>query len=92
MSHAGILNHLNVLILRLNQQRNSRSTMMVLQWRLIIVQDGVWVRCLRQEVVVQASMLVVMRDGRPVRRHVLTFAQCIALQNSPMTQQHVRHL
>lgn len=66
--------------------------MVVLQGGLIIVQNSPWASSLDQEVVVQPAVLVVMRDGRPVRGHVLRLTHCTALQDTTMTQQHVRHL
>ncbi len=66
--------------------------MVILQWRLVIVKNGQGTGSLDEEIVVQASMLVVMRDGGPVGGHVLGPAQRLALQDASMAQQHVRHL
>jgi len=64
----------------------------ILQGGLVIVENGQGIGSLDEEIVVQASMLVVVRDGRPVGGHVLGSAHCLALQDASMTQQHVRHL
>lgn len=59
--------YLDELVLILEQQASSCSHVVVLQRGLVIVSDGQRVSCLDQEVIVQTTMLVVVRDGRPVR-------------------------
>ena len=66
--------------------------MVILPRGLVVVADGYRIRSLDQEVIVDATMLVVVRNGRPVRRHELRFAQSAALQDASVVQQHVRHL
>ncbi len=66
--------------------------MVILQGGLVIVENGQGTGSLDEEVVVQASMLVVVRDGRPIGGHVLGSAHCLALQDASVAQQHVGHL
>jgi len=68
------------------------SQVVVLQRRAVIVGDGQWVCSLDQEVVVEASMLVVMHGGRPVGGQLLHPVHDLAGQHPPMAQQHVGHL
>lgn len=66
--------------------------MVVLQGRLIIVCQGNGVSSLDEEVVVEAAMLKVMDDGRPVGGEVEGAQEGICLQQAAMAQQHVCHL
>ena len=60
---------------------------------IVVVMHQAGLTCgLDQEVIVDAAMLVVMSNGRPVRRHELRFAQSPAFQDASVMQQHVRHL
>ena len=91
MNHYGG-GYLNVLVLVLEQQGGSCSTVVVLPRGLVVVADRYRIRSLDQEVIIDAAMLVVMRNGRPVRRHELRSAQSPAFQDASVMQQHVRHL
>ena len=66
--------------------------MVVLQGGLVVVENSQGAGSLDEEVIVQASMLVVVRDGRPIGGHVLGSADCLALQDAAVAQQHVGHL
>ncbi len=51
--------------------------MVILQGGLVIVENGQGTRSLDEEVVVQASLLVVMHDGRTIGGHVLGPTDCL---------------
>ena len=55
----------------MEQQAGSCGTVVILQRGLVVVPNGQRVSGLDEEVVVHAAVLVVVRDGRPVRRHEL---------------------
>ena len=83
---------MNVLTRGVKQKLSSSSAVVILQWGLVIVENGQGTGSLDEEIVVQASMLVVVHDGRPVGGHVLGSAHRLALQDASVAQQHVRHL
>ena len=65
---------------------------MVLQKRVIAIRDGQGVSSLDEEDVVQASMLVVMRESRPVGAPMQGCIHGLAFHDGAMAQQHVGHL
>ena len=65
---------------------------MVFQRGLIIVYQRNGVGCLDEEVIVEAPMLEVMHDSRPVAGQVQAASKGIGLEQAPMAQQHVGHL
>lgn len=66
--------------------------MMVLQRGVVAICDGQGVSSLDQEIIVQASMLVVMHEGCPVGAPHQGLVHGFGLHDAPMTQQHVCHL
>ena len=82
----------HVLALRINPDLECSSQVVVLQRGLIIVDQRNGVGSLDQEVIVQAAMLEVMHDSRPVAGQVQAASKGIGLEQAPMAQQHVGHL
>ena len=76
----------------MEQQAGSCGTVVILQRGLVVVPNGQRVSGLYQKVVVHAAVFKVVRNSRPVRRHVLCFAQSPASEDTAVVQQHVRHL
>ncbi|KAA6421451.1 MAG: hypothetical protein FRX49_08395 [Trebouxia sp. A1-2] len=56
---------------------------------LIIVYQRYGVGCLDEEVIVEASMLKVMHDSRPVAGQMQASSKGIGLEQPPVAQQHV---
>ena len=82
----------HVLALRINPDPKCSSQVVVLQRGLIIVSQRNGVGCLDEEVIVEASMLQVMHNSRPVAGQVQASSKGIGLEQTPMAQQHVGHL
>ena len=82
----------HVLALRINPDPECSSQVVVLQRGLIIVNHRNGVGCFDEEVIVEASMLKVMHDSRPVAGQVQAASKGIGLEQAPMAQQHVGHL
>ena len=65
---------------------------MVLQRGLVVVHQSQRVRCLDQKVVVEAAMLKIVNQGRPVASQVKRPREGIGFEQAAMAQQHVGHL
>ena len=82
----------HVLALRIKPDPECSSQVVVLQRGLIIVYQRYGVGCLDEEVIVEASMLKVMHDSRPVAGQMQASSKGIGLEQPPVAQQHVGHL
>ena len=82
----------HVLALGINPDSECSGQVVVLQRGLIIVNQRNGVGCFDEEVIVEASMLKIMHDSRPVAGQVQAASKGIGLEQAPMAQQHVGHL
>ena len=69
-----------------SQQLHCSRDMVVLQGRLVIVNEGQGVGGLDQEIIVETAMLVVMRGSRPAGAEQLQLAHSPGLQWPTMAQ------
>lgn len=70
----------------------SRSQVVILQWRDVIVCHRQLVSGLDEEVVVDSTMLVVMDGGTYVARHGHQIIKDLTFEKAAMHHDHVHHL